>query len=348
MRFADPWWFLLLPVVLAFLLVRSRSLRGAVRFPSIRAFKGIPGSRLLRFASIPLWLRVIALVLLVISLARPQLGHEEIREKTRGVAMEMVVDRSGSMGIDMEYRGEVLTRLEVVKRVFNDFVLGDGGKLKGRPSDMIGLITFARYSETLCPLVHAHDALVSFLHGTRLASREEDGTAIGDALALACARLKMMSDDLDKAGKGFAVKSKVVVLLTDGRNNAGGRSPEEAVALAEKWGIKVYTVGIGGRGGMVTVQTPLGEYKMPVSEDRTLDEGMLTMIAEKTGGMYRRATDDESLKRIAEEIDHLEKSEVESVRYVDYSERFLPLAVAALLLILAEFVLKSTVLRRLP
>ncbi len=347
MRFADPWWLLLLVPVLLLLLVRSKAFRGAVRFPSIGAFKGIPGSKLFRLANLPLWLRVLVLVFLIVSLARPQAGHEEIKEQTRGVAMEMVVDRSGSMGIDMQYQGEVLTRLEVVKRVFNDFVLGDGRKLQGRPSDLIGLITFARYPDTLCPLVHAHDALVNFLRNTQLATREEDGTGIGDALALACARLKMLSENLEQASKkGFEVKSKIVVLLTDGRNNAGKRTPAAAADLAAEWGIKVYTIGIGGSGGMMTVKTAFGDYKVPAGQD--LDEPTLKMIAEKTGGLYRRAGDEKSLKRIAEEIDRLEKSEVEAVRYVDYSERFFPLALAALAFLMLEFALKNTLLRRLP
>lgn len=346
MRFADPWWLVCAPAVLLILLVRTAASRGAVRFPSVKAFKGLPGSVLLRLAHLPLWLRVLVLILILVALARPQQGHEEIRERTQGVAMEMVVDRSGSMGVDMQYRGRNVNRLDVVKKVFNDFVLGDGKKFEGRPSDLIGLITFAKYPETLCPLVHAHDALVSFLKSTQLAPREEDGTSIGDALALACARLKMLSKDMEKAGEGFEIKSKVVVLLTDGRNNAGKHTPAEAAELAAKWGIKIYTIGIGGSGGMMTVTTPFGNYKMPAGQD--LDEDTLTMIAEKTGGLYRRAGDEKSLERIAEEIDRLEKSEVESVRYVDYSERFIVFAVLALVLLLTEFVLKNTLLRRLP
>jgi len=282
---------------------------------------------------------------------------------TEGVAIEAVVDRSSSMQAEMDYDGEKLNRLEVVKEVLSDFVGGNEKDLKGRGSDLIGLITFARYADTKCPLVHSHGVLTEFLRKTEIVDprSNEDGTAIGDALALAAARLKKAEEEIqrrkaqltasvervaDANEAGFRIKSKVIILLTDGVNNAGQYSPMEAAELATKWGIKVYTIGIGSGQAYTTIQTMLGTYRMPARQN--LDEGLLKSIAESTGGFYGRADDGEALREIVKRIDELEKTEVKSVQYTQFAERFGPWTMAALLVLGLEMLAGCTVFRKIP
>jgi Ca-activated chloride channel family protein len=261
----------------------------------------------------------------------------------------MVIDRSGSMGAEMEYRGARLNRLEVVKRVFREFLTGNGETLEGRPNDLVGMVSFARYADTMAPLTLGHGALLRFLDTIEIVTRRnEDGTAIGDALALAAARLKTAEENISGRGEGekeYDIKSKIIILLTDGQNNFGSRTPLEAAELAAEWGIKVYAIGVGGE-GVNTVQTLFGSFKVPSRSK--VDMGALDRIAEITGGISRQAGDEESLRRIYEEIDELEKSEVESVRYVDYREMFTSFALAALAILFLERLLSGTYLRRIP
>ena len=227
MHFDSPIAFsLLLLVIGVFWLRRRRKASPSIRFSSI--YNAIKAGRSIRqqFLFLPSLLRYVALSLVVIGLARPQEGLERIRDVNKGIAIEMVVDRSGSMGAEMEYKGEVLNRLEVVKEVFEEFILGNKRDLKGRPNDLIGMVTFARYADTVCPLTLAHGALPRFLKTVKkVERREEDGTAIGDALALAAARLKTAEETLaqqtDQKEREYEIKSKVIILLTDGQNNAG-------------------------------------------------------------------------------------------------------------------------------
>jgi len=351
MRFASPWAFMLLgliPLLLALHLGRLRV--GALRFPTVKAASAAGRSWRVRLRHTVLALRILCLILVVVALARPQMGKERVVERTKGVAIEMVVDRSGSMGFEMTLGKKKVTRLDAVKTVFEQFVLGDGRDLPGRPNDMIGLVSFARYADTLCPLTLSHGALVEFLRNTDVVKREEeDGTSIGDALALAAARLKTAEEALAKAGKGakaYEIKSKVIILLTDGQNNAGRRAPLEAAKLAAEWGIKIYAIGVGGKEAVATVQTPFGPYKMLVGPG--LDEGTLQSVAEATGGIYRSAETQEALKGVYEEIDRLERSEIESERYLDYRELFWPFALGALCLLLLEILLGATAFRRIP
>jgi len=295
-------------------------------------------------------MRIIVFLLLIIALARPQTGREQIREISKGVAIEMVVDRSSSMGAELEYQGERMNRLEAVKRVFKEFVMGGDRDQPGRPNDLVGMINFARYPDTVCPLTLAHGALPAFLKSVKLAqSRTEDGTAIGDALALAAARLRTAEESLEKGqdpSNTYEIKSKVIVLLSDGENNCGKRTPIQATELAAKWGIKVYTIAIGGGDAVTSIRTPFGVYKVP-SRQR-VDTKTLEAIAEKTGGFFRKAEDAESLREICEEIDRMEKSEIESVRFIDYKESFLGFALAGLFLIACEIVFKNTLFRKIP
>jgi Ca-activated chloride channel homolog len=351
MHFESPLAFLLLiliPVLIYMQFFRNRS--GAIRFSSVgnavKATKSIK-VRLIRLTDI---IRIIALILVIIALARPQTGREKIREVSKGIAIEMVVDHSSSMTAELEYKGENLNRLEAVKGVFKEFVLGGTSGLKGRPNDLIGMIVFARYPDTVCPLTLAHGALPAFLKSVNLVqTREEDGTAIGDAIALAAARLKKAEDTLkeQKEGSGkYEIKSKVIVLLSDGENNFGKRSPIEAAELAKEWGIKIYAIAIGGGEAVTSIQTPFGTYKIPSRQQ--VDTTALKVAAEKTGGLFREAHDADALIDIYKEIDSMEKSEIESVRYVDYQESFIWPAFAGFLLLIAEILLRNTYFRRIP
>ncbi len=303
-------------------------------------------------ALLPLALRAAAMILLVLALARPQMGREKVREVTKGVAVQMVVDRSSSMSAEMEYRGARLDRLDVVKKVFEEFIMGNGETLEGRPNDLVGMVAFARYADTMAPLTLGHGALLRFLDQVKIVTRRsEDGTAIGDALALAAARLRTAEEDLarfasDSGEKEYEIKSKIIILLTDGQNNYGKRTPEQAASLAADWGIKVYTIGVGGGDGVSTIKTLFGNFKVPTGT--RVDTRPLQSAAEMTGGIFRMADDDESLREIYAEIDRLEKSDIESIRYIDYRELFVPFALAALCLIMLEVFLSATVFRRIP
>ncbi len=348
-EFYSPWAFALLALVpvAAILHLRPRR-RPALLFSSVDAVRNLRPSVLHRLRHIPLLLRVIALILLIVAAARPRYGTERIIERSEGVAIEMVVDRSSSMGQEMRYEGRRVNRLEVVKKVFSEFVMGNDDNLKGRPSDLIGMIAFARYPDTVCPLVHSHDALMQFVDSTSLVKRNssEDGTAIGDAIALAAARLKTAEEELIRrrlvtGDDSFKIKSKVIVLLTDGENNAGKRSPVAAAKLAAEWGIRIYCISIGGGRS----DSLLNFFSRP---GPAVNAGDLQRVAELTGGFYREATDGDSLRRIYEKIDKLETTEIASERYMDYRERFTPWAVAALCLLILEAVLCQTVFRRIP
>ena len=251
MEFYSPWFLLLLPVVAVavFIEVRRRG-SASVRFSSLGVLKASPVSLRVWFRWVLKVLRYGCLVLLIGAFARPRKGTELSSISTEGVAMEIVVDRSSSMLAQMDFEGEKFNRLEVSKLVLKDFV-GGGEELKGRPQDLIGLITFARYADTTCPLVHGHNVLLEFLANTKCAVERsnEDGTAIGDALALAGARLKKAEEEIiarnkklrkeaaetgTKQDDEFKIKSKVIVLLTDGVNNAGEYNPLQAAQLGWK------------------------------------------------------------------------------------------------------------------
>lgn len=352
MKFASPWAFLLLLLIPLYLLYAARfGARGSLRFSTLINASRAGRSLRQRLASLPVGLRIAAIVLLVTALARPQMGREKVRDVTRGVAIEMVIDRSGSMEAEMEYHNRRMNRLEVVKRVFREFLMGNGEDLEGRPNDLVGIISFARYADTVAPLTLAHGALLRFLESTRIVRRRsEDGTAIGDAIALAAARLKTAGENITASGKDpekseYKIDSRIIILLTDGQNNFGKRTPIEAAELAARWGIKIYAIGVGGE-GVSTVQTILGNFKVPSGS--RIDMKTLERVAEITDGISRRAEDEESLRKIYEEIDQLEKSEIESLRYVDYREMFVPFALAALILIIVERALACSIFRRIP
>jgi Ca-activated chloride channel family protein len=359
-RFGHPelfWLALVLPIVAWGILRRERPRAGTA--PTIQlgtaafALAAGPGWRI-RFRWLPGLLRLVCLGLTIIAMARPQKLIGQTHTSTQGIAIQVVLDRSGSMAEPMLFDGQELSRLDVVKRVLEQFVVGDGAELKGRAGDLLGLIAFARFADTVCPLVQAHDAMLGLASQMRtVTNRAEDGTAIGDGLALGAARLKQAEDDITRRTAGakaakpdFEIKSKIIILLTDGVSNAGEVTPEQAAELAGQWGIKIYAVGIGAGEGYRVVQTPFGEQRIPVG--RSVDEDMLRSIAEKTGGKYWEAGNARALRQIYAEIDRLEKTEVESLETTNAVELYIWPAAGAAGLLVAELLLGALMLRRVP
>ena len=351
MNFALPQAFfllLLIPVVLIY--SRTRRRNATLLYSSLTPLRYHGPTWRIIFRPVVTFLRILCLVLLIVALARPRKVMSEVRRSTEGIAIMAVIDHSSSMGELMKYDNDRLNRMEVVKRVLAEFVLGNKKDLPGRPDDLIGLVAFARYADTICPLVHAHDALVGLARQVDIVkTKAEDGTAIGDGIALAAARLhtldtgenKTVNNNKNNDKPAYRIKSKIIILLTDGINNAGRRSPAEAARLARQWGIKIYAIGIGGD----RYVDFFGE-QMPVGPG--IDEATLKQVASLTGGKYWRATDGDSLRQVYREIDSLEKSSMESTEYASYEEKFMPWVELAGLALLAELLLSSTLFRRAP
>ncbi len=307
-----------------------------------------------RLAFVPGALMVVSMAMLVLAVARPQNVEGQTKISTEGVAIEMVIDRSASMTAPMMYEGNRLTRFEVVKRVFTQFINGDGASLKGRKGDMIGLIVFAGFADTVCPLVRSYTVLSDLALNTQPAppSNPEGGTAIGDALALAAARLQTAEEQIQRLNNKsdeppeFTIKSKVIILLTDGEHNRGDALPLEAAQKARDWGIKVYTIGIGGSGGTVFIPGNTPGSRMEI-RDR-VDERTLSAIAEMTGGVYWNARDAQALRQVYAELGRLEQTNIATIEYTKVEERFQPFAIASGVCLAMSLLLSSTLLRRLP
>lgn len=350
MQIESPYALLLLLLLPVFwLLLRRRGLPPTLRVSGQALFAGAGGSWRTRLRRLPDVLRLLVLALLILALARPREGTERVEDRSNGVAIEMVLDRSGSMSEEFTPSGN---RLDAAKGVFRDFVLGGGG-LPGRPRDLVGLIAFARYADTIAPLTLDHQTMPEFLRQVVLAENEnEDGTAIMDALSLAAARLHAADEELKKRellGKeaGNRIKSKVVILLTDGLDNRSRTPPAQVVEQCKKWGVRIYTIGIGDpEGGQRMMNTPLGRIAVPTGPQ--IDADLLQYLARESGGTFSIAKNADSLQRIYATIDQLEKSEIESKRYYDYAEKFMPLVYAALGLLLLEVFLRCSALRTTP
>jgi Ca-activated chloride channel family protein len=339
MRFEQPWVLLLLAVVPLLLWWRARRRPdAALSFSSAEPAASLRQTTRARLAHLPFRLRIAALCLLVVALACPQGGGERTREAGRGIAIEMVIDRSGSMNSPIAYGGRQMTRLSLAKRVLLEFVNGDGGALKGRSSDPIGIVAFARQPETVSPLTFSHASFAGLLAGVRTPAEgdPDNATAIGDAVALAAARLR--------SGPTENLKSRVIVLLTDGENTAGVRSVAEGAQFAARWGIRVHAIGIVGpaQAGGSSVAAQIGLQR------RMFAERDLNQLASISGGIYRSAQDGSGLKSIYEEIDRLEKSEVSRTRYTGGEEQFALLVLPAFALLVAAWVLSNSWLRSIP
>lgn len=338
----------------------SRRRRPAVAFSSVEPLRRSGTSWAVRLRWIVPTLRTLAIALLIVCLARPQLTDQEIRRFTEGIAIQLVVDRSGSMRAeDFQIEGRRANRLEAVKRVVHNFIVG-GEELPGRPDDLIGLIAFATFPDSVCPLTMDHDHTVETIRRVEPAvGGTESGTAIGEAVALGVERLHSLDQQAGQLGRR-QVESKIMILLTDGENNQGDIDPITAAELAATFGIRIYTIGAGTRNAVAPIPTvdQFGRtvmQRLPVS----IDEETLRRIADITGGQYFRATDTDSLAEIYATIDELEKTEIEERRYVHYSEMAVepvelrgwhvpPLLLFAFLLLAVEQLLSNTKFRVVP
>jgi len=332
-RFQDPLWLwvaLLAPLVIVVTVLRER--RGhAVVFPGAARLRGKPQGLRVALRHAPTWAAALGLIAASVALARPQQGSSRDEVTTRGVDIVVALDISGSMAAqDFQPRN----RLEVAKEVVAEFV-------KRRPHDRIGLVIFAGKSLTKSPPTTDAAVLLNQLADVRL-DMLPDGTAIGSGLATALTRLRHSQ-----------AKSKVIVLVTDGANNAGEIDPATATDLAKAMDVRVYTIGVG-KGGQVPmpvqVQDPFTgrvttRVMMTVVE---IDEGLLQKIAQRTGGEFFRATDSASLRNIFDRIDRLEKSEIKLASFKRYRESFFPVLVIAALLLVAAGALWASGLRVAP
>jgi Ca-activated chloride channel family protein len=324
-EFAQPgffWLFIIIPLMVAWYVWKPQRQQGNLAMPTLKGFKlhkkGIVPK--LRHAGIVL--RCLAMAALIIALARPQSSLSWQNSTTEGIDIVIASDISGSM-LAEDFKPN---RLEAGKNIAIDFI-------KNRPDDRIGLVIFSGESFTQCPLTIDHDVLINLyqdIHNGMI----EDGTAIGMGLATAVNRLK-----------DSPAKSKVVILLTDGVNNRGSIPPITAAEIAKQFGVRVYTVGIGVDGyAPYPVQAPDGTivYQRLKAD---IDEGTLTKIANITNGKYFRATNNDALKSIYQQIDQLEKAKIDVTQYRKKTEMFVPFALIALGLLLAEFLLKNTLLK---
>jgi Ca-activated chloride channel family protein len=325
--FARPWALsaiLLLPY-LAWRLRRFRT--PAILFSAVDP--SIPHSRRERWIQFPNALRLLAILCLIAAGAGPVWDQRPARQIAKSIGIQILIDRSSSMASeDMMLEGRRQSRLDVVRRISHDFIFG-AGDLRGRPSDMIGLIAFAADPVTLCPLTLTHEMLQPALRSLLPAEGEQDGTDIGDAVALASARFELAEHE--HAGR---LKSEVIILLTDGENNLGARNIAEAAALAHQWGVRVYSIAI-------QPSTPGDNAVLPAV-------GELELLSAETNGIARVATDASALRSIYSEIDRLEKSDVDVVRFEGRWGAFTGLALAALILLAIETLLGQTWLRRIP
>lgn len=382
-EFHNPWILLLAIPALVLLYWRYRHRRestAAIMFPSVARFAGLrPTLRQRARVMIPL-LQALALVSIVIALARPREGDARTVIKSQGIAVQMVLDRSSSMEETMRYQGFERSRIDIVKDVFQQFVQGGGG-LDGRETDLIGLTTFSRFTEESCPLVSQHEPLLNAVNnlstvepaldqykqpirdvreaqrrGVRLVNNPLNATAIGDGLYRAVLSLVSAEDDLraeETVGEdeltltdssGYEITGKVIVLLTDGQNNAG-RDPVEAGRYAAENDIRVYYVMFHE-----TVQyerTIFGRtVERELSEDDLLDEPR--RVVTPSGGRAFLARDGDELKEIYEEIDALEKSEVGRIEFRSYNELYRYFLIPGFGFALVAMLLAETFLRRIP
>ncbi len=326
MTFAQPQWLWLLALVPILALVRwwrARRGSGDLLFSSATLVEAAPATLWSRLRGLPFALRLAVLTLGILALARPQERHVFEKRTVEGRDLMLVLDLSSSM-LAQDFSPN---RFEVARRTAMQFV-------QGRQADRIGLVVFAGQAFTQVPPTLDYRFLLTILQHLQV-GRLEDGTAIGTAIATAINRLK-----------NSEARSKVIILLTDGQNNRGEIDPLTAAELARQAGIRIYTIGLSGRGeAPYPVQTPFGTRPQPVPVE--IDEAMMRAVAEKTGGHYFRATDVRTLEAIYAEIDRLEKSPVAITRYATARERYMIFLAPALLLLLVEVVLRNTRLRRL-
>ena len=329
-RFADPLYLLLLLILPLMVWYHWRVLRrrsGKIKYSDVGLLKSLKPTLKQRISQGLFYLRVLAVGLLVLGLARPQSSSKEQEVRTEGVDIVLALDVSSSM-LAEDFKPH--NRLEAAKLVAQDFI-------KGRHNDRLGLVVFAGESFTQCPLTLDYGVLLSLLDQVKVADKDWDGTAISMGIINAVNRLR-----------DSKAKSKVVILLTDGVNNRGQVDPITAAKIAQAFNIKIYTIGAGKRGtAMYPVDDPiLGRHYVPMQVQ--IDEETLKQIADITGAKYFRATDSQKLKEIYKAIGEMEKTKIEVKEFTRYSEFFVYFVGLAFVLLLLELVLSNTVFRRIP
>jgi Ca-activated chloride channel homolog len=355
-RFGNPYYFFLLVAVgLAAWAVYRRAIRSGIVFASTARLPPSERTWRSRVANVLPALFLAGLVLTVLALARPQTVLSSARRATDSIAIEMVADMSGSMSaLDMSIRTPAGTkyrsRLDAVKETFADFV-------NKRPDDLIGLVTFGGYAATRVPLTSDHAALLHVLQGVeiprqvyvdgKVVNEEELLTAIGDALATACARLEptFVKDKSDQAP--LEPRSRIIVLLTDGESNTGIVKPDEAIKVAKKLGIKVYTIGVGSSGRAPFLAKDVFGRDVIQYAEVTLDENLLRRIADETGARYFNVRDPKGLEKAMADIDKLEKTRIERDVYQQYDELFPWFLYPALVLLIAAAGLNMLISKRI-
>ena len=325
-EFANPkllWLLLLVPLTILWYVLRHKKQEASVRFSDMKGFVKLPKTWKAYLRHLLFALKMAALTLLIVALARPQSSSTNSTSNIEGIDIVMAMDVSGSM-LARDLKPD---RLTAAKRVASDFV-------EGRPGDRMGLVIFSGESFTQVPLTTDHVVMLNMLAEMKN-GLIDDGTAIGDGLATAISRLK-----------DSETISKVIILLTDGLNNAGSVDPYTAGEMAKLFGIRVYTIGVGSYGtAPYPVQTPFGTQIQQMKVE--IDEKLLTQIANMTGGKYFRATSNQKLDEVYQEIDKLERSKIEVTEFRRLHEEFYPLVAWALALLLLEFLLRKTIFRTL-
>ena len=326
-RFEDPW-FLILFLIIPYL-VWKRKEQIAISYSSLEILKNIQAIQVGFLFSIPLILRLFAISLFIMALARPQEGYKRTEILSMGVDIMLALDTSGSMqALDFIKNEKRDTRLAMVKDVVAKFI-------ENRTNDRMGMVVFGSEAYTQCPLTLDQNILQSFLSKLDI-GMAGDSTAIGSAVGIAVKRLKDLKSD-----------SKLIILLTDGRNNAGNLAPLQAAQTAKAFDIKIHTIGVGTREkAPFLVNSIFGQRY--VYQEVDIDEVTLKEISKITGGQYFRATDLESLKNIYKQIDQMEKSEVKVFDHSEYTELFHYFLIPAILLLFLEVILSNSLLRRIP
>lgn len=318
------WLFVLMPVAAAWLFWKRNQQTATLKMSSLQGFKGTE-SLLAKLKPGLDVLRILALSLLIVALARPRTVDISNKTKTtKGIDIVVAVDVSGSM-LAKDFKPN---RMEALKRVASVFV-------DERPNDRIGLVVYASEAYTKSPVTSDKAVIQEAIASIKYDNVLQDGTGIGMGLATAVNRLK-----------DSKAKSKVVILLTDGVNNAGFIEPETASDIAQQYGIKVYTIGIGTNGMAESPYAigPNGQLLFQMMKVE-IDEQLMKSIANKTGGKYFRATSNDKLSQIYGEINKLETTEIEELKFYDYDEKFRPFVLLAGFLLLLEFILRKTVYR---
>lgn len=331
MFFHNPFFLLCIPFAGAIIWYAHRNVNSpGLRFSSGSLVKGLRSSLKVTLAKNLFSLRIVSVALIITALARPQAPIADSKVQSQGIDIVLALDCSTSMlAEDFKLAGRRQNRLEVVKEVVKDFV-------KGRANDRLGIVAFAARAYTVCPLTLDHGWLLENLERIKT-GLIEDGTALGSGIASSLDRLKDLK-----------AKSKVIILLTDGRNNTGSIAPLAAAQTAKAMKVKVYTIGAGTKGLAPYPVKDFSGNTVYRSIQIDIDEDMLMKIAEKTGGKYFRATDTESLREIYKEIDKLEKTIREEKGYLEYQELFPYFLIPGIALLFVEIILSNTFLMKIP